>query len=550
MYFRLRDLRNALKEYTEILIYGAGVYAAKIYPKLCEMRMNAKIEGFVVTEIKQQSFLFDQKIRQVEEIQKSEEKRCILIAVNRSAEAEIVDTLKKKELGNYILLSDFVRGDGYRMTEEQYRGQSFTKYIEYMAESYEYQHVDEMRFKSQEEIIDQIEQKINHRKRDEKQIVVIAAERQARCRYIFRALVKRGYRVTVLSSSTIWPDWLKDSIDQKGVEVIQCQTIEDLLCHALQYDPLVYYVLPPWSDASIAAIMIQQKERFGKIALELYDVMNGSYNVDEKLLDIERYALENADGVIWRYFAKDYLEKKFGFHYRGKSIQFIDCCAGDDFHRESGDDNELLKLCVICGSTDGLADRNGIDYQKWGDDIIRFVTVQEIMQNITDRVDVLLHVYIGRATEEEKALLRKVENEYSNFKAYYNIPHGELKKRLLDYDYGIQHTAGKYPMTDDQYRKEGCLYLWGTYMLSMAQKFFDYIDAGMAVIANSQIQLCNYLSQYGVIIHMDTDRLDIDYLKQHKKQYRANAEKARVKLSIENHIDELLKFFQQLYGEV
>lgn len=101
-------------------------------------------------------------------------------------------------------------------------------------------------------------------------------------------------------------------------------------------------------------------------------------------------------------------------------------------------------------------------------------------------------------------------------------------------------------MTDDQYRKEGCLYLRGTYMLSMAQKFFDYIDAGLAVIANTQTRLCEYLEQYGVLIRMDTDQLDIDYLKKHRKQFRKNAETARVKLGIENHIDRLLRFFQQL----
>lgn len=547
MYFRIRDLRNSLKGYTEIFIYGAGKYAAEIYPKLCEMRLNARIEGFVVTEVKQQDFLFDQKIRQIGEIQKSEEKRCFLVAVNRSLEAEIIDILKEKELGDYILVSDFVRGDGFRMTEEQYRGQGFIKYIEYMAESYEYQHVDEMLCKSRTEIVDQIELKIKNRNRkDEKQIVAVGAYGQARCRYIFRAMIERGYRVTVLTSCANEPDWAKGLLDLQGIELIQCMTTEDILYHALVYDPLVYYVSPPWSDASIAAIMIQQKEQFGKIALELYDVMNGSYNVDEKLLGIERYALENAEGVVWRYFAKEYLEKEFGFCYRGKSIQFIDCCAGDNLHREIDDNSDILKLCITFGGTDGLAGRTGNDFKKWGNDYIRFVTAQEIMQNITDRPDVLLHVYIGTASEEEKALLREVEDEYPNFKVFYNISHGELKKKLLDYDYGVQNAAGKYFMTDDQYRKEGCLYLRGTHAISMSQKFFDYIDAGMAVIANRQIQLCNYLAQYGVIIRMDTDRLDIDYLKQHKRQFRENAEKARVELGIENHIDELLAFFQQL----
>lgn len=546
MYFRIRDLKSCIKEYAELLIYGTGKYATEIYPKLKEMELSAGIEGFVVTEVKEQTLFFGQKVRAVEEIRESKTKRCFLIAVSRTLENEIVDIIVKRKLGDYILLSDYVRDDGFCMLEEQYRGQSFSKYIEYMAESYEYQHVDEMLCKSRTEIIDQIEREIGNRKKDEKQIVVIAAERQARCRYIFKAMLERGYRVTVLSTSVEWPDWLKDSIDQEGVEVIQCRTTEDLLYQALVYDPLAYYVLPPWSDASIAAIMIQQKERFGKIALEIYDVMNGCYNVDEERLGIERYALENADGVVWRYFAKEYLEKEFGFHYCGKSIQFIDCCTGENLQRESKDDSGLLKLCIVFGNTAGLASRNGNDFKKRKNEYIRHVTAREIMQSITDRTDVLVHVYIGTATEEEKDILRELENSYSNFKAYFNVPHSELKRRLSGYDYGIQNTAGKLPMTDDQYRKEGCLYLSGTYTISMAQKFFDYIDAGLAVIANAQIQLCEYLEQYGVIIRMDTDQLDVDYLKQHKKQFRANAEKARTELSIDNHIDELLDFFQQL----
>ncbi len=546
MYFKIRELNSVLQAYTEIAIYGAGRYAQEIYPKLCEMGWKDRIACFIVTENGQQKFLFDKEIKQANTVNKGREARCILVAVNSAIEKDIVSEIEKKGLGDYVPLSRFLIEDNdYRVLERKYRAQDFRQYIDYMAEAYEYQHVDEMIQKSRAKILEQIGQRIREKKRDTKQIVVIMAYCQTRYSYIFQAIIERGYRLTVLDYCQYKPDWAKSLINQSNIEVFSCFSLEDLLYKALLYDPLVYYVLPKWSDASIAAIMIQQRRHFGKIVLELYDVMNGCYNVDEKLLAIEKYALENADGVIWRYFAKEYLEQEFGFQYRGEMLQFLDCCSGDELNGEIERDEKVLKLCLAFGSEEGLCGIKS-EYTRRENGYLYFVSAQAIMEHITDREDVLVHAYIGTASESDREVLGEVEKRYSNFKVYYGTPYRELKKRLRNYDYGIRNYAGQYLMSDDQYRKEGCVYLGGAYALSITQKSFDYIDAGLAVIAKDQEKLNDYLDKYGVIIRMDADQLDIDYLLKHKKQFRENAEKARMELSIENHIDELLAFFQRL----
>lgn len=95
--------------------------------------------------------------------------------------------------------------------------------------------------------------------------------------------------------------------------------------------------------------MIRHKKLFGKIVFAAYDLMNDGYvQVSEKDNLKERYCLENADGIVWRWFSKEYLEEKKGFVYKGKSIQLLDYCKGFNIDGKRRPDDKL-KLCFVTG---------------------------------------------------------------------------------------------------------------------------------------------------------------------------------------------------------
>ena len=123
--------------------------------------------------------------------------------------------------------------------------------------------------------------------------------------------------------------------------------------------------------------------------IDLYDVINDGFTGQtEKNLMAERYVLEHADGIVWRWFSKAYLEEK-GFKYQGKSIQFIDYCdykGEDSFSYEA--DHTALKLCTITGYGDEYAEERPYvtEYAEWA-------RLDEILARVGNKEDCIFHFY-------------------------------------------------------------------------------------------------------------------------------------------------------------
>lgn len=283
--------------------------------------------------------------------------------------------------------------------------------------------------------------------------------------------------------------------------------------------------------------MLKMKQYFGKTVLALYDVMNDGYTgKTENELATEKYALEHADGIVWRWFSMDYLEDK-GFQYQGKSIQFLDYCNHKKQESIVNDtEPSMVKICFISGYGDEYVEdrKQPTKYTDWA-------RIGEILEKIGNREDCVFHFYVGNLQKHENVIrCEQYEKQYKNFQFFQATEHEELLKRFKKYDYGCELWIDGEVPPDDMPMGD---YYGSIYHNSVRNAYFDFLSAGLPVITTQASKMREFLSADDVIINMTLDNLDIDYLKEYKQYYKAKAMERRKEWDIDNQIPKLIRFF-------
>lgn len=538
----MKDLRNELDKYSKILIYGAGYYAKFIYSALKKEGLKEKIESFLVTNLNETRDIDGIKVNAASALTVyDKEKTAVIIAVNRENEREIIKTLKwKYGFEHGIKLLDFIIQDD-NVFYEKLRTESDEWFLEKLMESYIWNHSDsgdELKKKREE-----TEECISHRNKtesDNNTIVFISGNLTPRSEKIIAALTKKMYRIIVLEYGYC-NELVKSEIMSSNIEFFSCKNLIEVFYRALLYKPLVYYFEPVWGDCSGSEIMIRHKGLFGKIVFAPYDILNAGY---VQILDIEKlmewYCLEYADGVAWRWFSKKFLEEKKGLVQKGKSIQFLDYCKGFEIENDNRSD-DTLKICFVQGAIYELLNKSVSAYENLYAEPAKLDAVLKKIGNVSNCV---FHIFLGRCADSDKKKLEKFEKDYSNVKFFYGMEYNELLIKISEYDYG------SYFMTDGkdipEQKSIDNIYYGNVYNDSIVNRFFDYLDAGLPIISTLPQKQCNYLDQYGVIVKMNINNLDIDYLINNKTYYRKNVKRAKKELQIDNHIQRLINWFYKL----
>lgn len=531
------SLCKTLDQYDKIIIYGTGVYAHEIYPYLIEYGLKKKILCFTQTVENEVNLLDEIPVFNIKKLVCYRKDCVVLVAVNKLYEDEIRQTLAELQYSNVIYLTNYII---YPNNSEEIflKLTSFDEYCEVIANWYEKTHTDTSK---KERIIQKLldKGKYYNRKRDPNLIVIICGHISIRSNKIISALKRKGYSVIILDYCVTKHTWCIKGFEKAGGTIYECNCIEEMLYNALKFNPLVYYFEPRWADCSWVEIMLRQKEYFGKIVLTLYDVANDGYFIQvQRRLDMERYSLENADGIVWRWFSKEHLEKK-GFSFKGKSIQFLDYCSREKIVPADMEvPSKVLKLCFVLGwDAFFVTKRNYVAKYR------SVARLNEILEKIGNRKDCIFHFYIGRLNEEWIEICKQYELQYQNFKFFLNTERDELLLKLQSYDYGCNLcTEGEWP-PDDEIVDNAT----GSYMKNCIRNtFFDYLSSGLPIIATMPLRLLEYLQQYNVIIDMDITNFDIDYLIQNKDVYKENVRVAVKELDIDNQITRLINFFQNV----
>lgn len=536
--FKALSLCNALNKYSDIIVYGAGNYAKEFYPYFVAHNIKHKIKCFTQSNISEEKFFEGIPIVAFKDILCDKDNCAVFVAVSELYSEEIRQILVNSGYVNIFLLTDYIID--YKYEEKKfYLLKNFAEYCSYIADWYVETHTDNIDKKTLEmKLVTRGERIVD--KRNLNIIVLICGNLSARITKIIGALKRKGFYVIVLG---YWYNaylWALDELEKIDVSIYYCSCIQELFYKMLQYNPLVYVFEPRWGDCLWAEVVIKNKTYFGKIAISLYDVMNDGYIADQSAdkLKSEKYVLENADGIVWRWFSKEHLEGK-GFIFRGKSIQFLDCCnIRDSYTNENKNLPSIVRLCEVSGIGNEYVEK-----KKYNSEYQDFARIGEILEKVGNRKDCIFHFYAGELDDKNVEICEGYKEKYDNFDYFLNTKHDELIRCLEQYDYGCDFYTGKLMPSDDTIvgRRTG-----STLRNCSRNILFDYISAGIPIITTFPQKLLEHLDQYDVVVKMDLVNLDMEFLVQTKEYYKQKAVLACKKLNIDNQIIKLINFLKSV----
>lgn len=526
----------AIYKYDGFVVYGAGYFAAELYPVICKMGLQHKIICFAVSQEGERKKFEDFRIEQIDKIQCDKERTLVLTAVTQLYQDEVV--MKSKEAG----FKNIILGTDYTRTSENilrlYQGAEYSEFIKNIVHTVNY--LEENKDQDMEKVL--IENRDNS-EFEQNQIVYISGHLTPRNTKMINALNRQGFELVVIFYCRNCPEIFLKELDE--IPYIRCEDEIELTIAMLKCHPLAFFWEPKWGDCRWVELILRYKMHFRPIVLGLYDVLNDGYVKDNvQLLESERYALEHSDGIVWRWYSKEYLEQSKKFQFQGKSIQFIDYCG--DYWRQTvpgkRDNSEILKLCTIQGSFWDFAQSDDVP-----DGYMRCAPLDNILEVLGNDKRCILHIFIGRNDQKAYEVGRKIEKEYSNIKIFWNVNHRELIEKMQEYDYGCEfyNDGTLIPMEQGVMCGVG-QYYGSTFVNCMGNKYFDYIDAGLPIIAAPSYKLMKFLSQYGIVVHMPMEKFDMLSLNKQKELLRNRAERARECLNIDNYISELSDFFREV----
>lgn len=369
--------------------------------------------------------------------------------------------------------------------------------------------------------------------KNKSKILFVVENFSARVVKIAKALKSHGKEVTLLlegreENNPMWRS-LCNILDKEQIEYLFFGPVEELLFLLQRNQGCTIHVFSsPWVPY-IAYILVKLQNFIGSVVFENYDIANGFHTIlDDEMLKLEQYCIENARGVSYREYSLEYLRDVLHFQIKGKSIRFWDYCSDEkeEFHSE---DSELeLSLCYV----GGIEPEGEFPESPFGH--LEFASQCE--QNHC-------HFHIYPPDWDEKRYEEFIKQDETNpyFHFHKPVPNNKLAEEISKYDYGVS------PVKDDiwnkkysgQYTKEKLIY-------AGANKLFDYLDAGLPIITAIPQKISQYLEKKGVLINWTNGQYDFDYLRSRKKMMRENIPDVREELRIGNHIPKLIEFYESL----
>lgn len=554
MFFDLYGLYQDIIKYDRLYIYGMGVYSETVIPKLLyDLGLRTRTAGYVLSDDQPQNESSKDgiPIYKIGNLHIDASESIFLISTRSCYERGIEENLKSRNYNNYIFLSHYEINDDniyFRFAKA-----NIDQYCKYIIEWYEYKYSEridgdylEVHQKICSEVKEIFTRKIkNPDIRNDKQIVFVVAVLYPRINKIIGALVDRGYEIVVLNIDKLSYPYSK--YEEKNIRVVYCECIEELLFEAVKFNPLLFYVRPEYRNSTIANIMLMQRDSYGKIVIDIHDIAKCQNLPPEQqwLYDIEKDALESANGVVWRYDAEDFLEEKYGYQYRGKSIQFWDYCY-DEFIFNEPENDAVLKLCCIDSEAECLNPFNDDALSKEG--IARYANIHDILDKLGNRDDCEFDLYVSIVSEKDLNELKRLQKEYVNFNFFIGYSPEEIIQRISKSDYGCSLChSGRIP-TNSECIEKGYRYFPDLYEVGASNRHFDFLNAGIPIVESTfdHRRQTDYLKKYDVIVKMDLENLDIEYLMENKNLYRKNVKAAAKYLAISAQIDRLIDFFNSI----
>ena len=522
---RVNKLYKEVSSCDKFVLYGAGHIARVLVAALDKMKLKPLY--CVVTNMKSNPesvgnvsvYGLSDKVSEL-----CEKNVLVVVAVSDLYEKEIVHILHSKGINNVALASDYFWNSlGERTFYDIYMEKDFEWYVDRIEEWYLDLHG----------LRQDIPDITSEKKVKKGRILFVVNNLSPRVIKIAKALKKCGKEVIIFQDVGMKDSyWMKfnSSLQEENIANIYYTCIEELIYGLIQNKGEVIHIFSNGWNPYTSYIVIKFRAYLGKVVFENYDILNGFYaNQDEDKLRLERYCLENATGVCYREFSLEYLTEILGFQFHGKCLRFFDYCTDSKLVEKTNDKREELSLCYAGGVETG---EDWHDCPHGG-----FIELAEMCEENKWH----LHVYPSAWDEKVYARFIKKDAESRYFHFHKTVDYDVLVNELSQCDYGIV------PTRDDVWEKEiSGSYTRYKYIYAGTNKFFDYLDAGLPIIAGLPLKFVEYLEEKGVLINWTDGQYNFDYLLEMESSMRKNVMELKEQLSIQKHICELIDFYESI----
>ena len=361
------------------------------------------------------------------------------------------------------------------------------------------------------------------RPRTPTQVVFVSDRPGSRVAKLAYGLQQAGWEVVLLHLKSPTFDASKYC-----VELHQYRNPWEALLLAARYTPVVYHLFSSW-NFDVATTLIRHKP--GKIVFDDYDVMAGMVKEDfarkhyPGQLELERFCLENADGLCCRSLETQHAKRRLGYRFKGSRLFFPDYMWSDatSANSEKPWTGRCNRAVVYCGN---MPSSNRLSY------------IGQIAQRLAIAGwDLHLYPSYDRFQVPEKG----ASDQPSNLHIHSRQDCRVLIDKLSQYAVGLQipnKLANRGAYTDVK----------RTY--SMTGKMFDYLDAGLPVLIADQRVQTWLLRRYDAAIQLSVKKPleSLSSLKSSEvESARHGMDAARQQhLAIGVQIPRLIEFYQRV----
>lgn len=520
-------MREKLNQEKKIVLYGAGAIAHNIYRALilsgytiayCVIS-NENVSASEFETVKVYSF----KEKKEEIIQNGYQ---IVIATVFRYEKEIIRNIENSGIQKFWKKNELPWNHNPeifdKFDEKEYMNMIEKKYFS-NKDKYE----KEIRVRNYFE-------KNKRKKRNNNKVTFLLMDGSSRAYKIIEALHRKGYAIELI----IWVNAARFGVEKNrefekiSDECRVCTDVEEVMMYYATTDSKILHIFfCHWSDIELPQILMKCKKNINYLPNIIFDAYDIYVDINQmttpQMTEAELFCLSNADGLCNRYRNMEALEKR-GYNICKKRIHFIDCC--NDFTRyESKEKSEDEELHLVYAGT------------VFGDAIYQRLKAGRYLEYglRCEKNKVHLHIYPSSYDEERLHQYIDMEKNNTYFHMHHPVPYTQLLKEISQYDYGI--TSGMRDFLGE--KNEKGVYEREDWIYAETSKYYDYLDAGLPIIAPLPIKQIEMLEKDGVLIRKVDEEIDFEELRIKRNVMKKRVLAMREKYRISNQLPTLIEFY-------